>query len=85
MTPEAIVKYIETKNHTEKALNIHFKTRSTIIGLFIKGNDYKELQAKNFWRIVSNGNIEQWKQSKDMNLARIFNGSEFTRLSEQQS
>ena len=55
MTPEAIVKYIETKNHTEKALNIHFKTRSTITGLFIKGNDYKELQAKNFWRIVSNG------------------------------
>ncbi|MCX6316676.1 MAG: short-chain dehydrogenase [Bacteroidetes bacterium] len=83
MTSEAIVKYIETKNHTEKALNIHFKTRSTITGLFIKGVDYKELQDKNFWRVVSEPRIEEWKKSKDMNLARIFNGAEFTRLSEQ--
>jgi hypothetical protein len=83
MTSEAIVKYIETKNHTEKALNIHFKTRSTITGLFIKGVDYKELQEKNFWRVVSEARIEEWKKSKDLNLARIFNGSEFTRLSEQ--
>lgn len=83
MTSEAIVKYIETKNHTEKALNIHFKTRSTITGLFIKAVDYKELQEKNFWRVVSEARIEEWKKSKDLNLARIFNGSEFTRLSEQ--
>jgi hypothetical protein len=83
MTSEAIVKYIETKNHTEKALNIHFKTRSTITGLFIKAVDYKELQEKNFWRVVSEPRIEEWKKSKDLNLARIFNGAEFTRLSEQ--
>lgn len=82
MTSEAIVKYIETKNHTEKALQIHFKTRSTITGLFIRATDYKELQEKNFWRVVSEPRIEEWKKSKDLNLARIFNGAEFTRLSE---
>ena len=82
MTNDAIIKFVETKNHTEKALQIHFKQRSTITGLFIKGNDYEELRSKNFWRIVTNSNIEQWKKTKDMNLARIFNGMEFTRLSE---
>jgi hypothetical protein len=83
MTNEAIIKFIETKNHGDKALNIHFKTRSTLTGLFIKGNDYDELRSKNFWRIVTNGNIEQWNKTKDMSLARIFNGMEFTRLSEE--
>lgn len=82
MTNEAIIKQVETKSNSGKALNIHFKQRSTITGLFIKGNDYDELRSKNFWRIVTNGNIEQWKKTKDVNLSRIFNGAEFTRLSE---
>jgi len=83
MTNEAIIKFIETKNHAEKALNIHFKQRSTITGLFIQGNDYQELRSKNFWRIVTSTNFEQWRKTKDMSLARIFNGMEFTRLSEE--
>lgn len=82
MTSEAIVKFIETKNHADNAFNIHFKTRSTIVGLFIRSVDYKELKEKNFWRIVAEHRIEEWKKSKDLNLARIFNGAEFTRLSE---
>lgn len=81
MTNDAILKYVETKGTNGKPLNIHFKQRSTISGLFIQGNDYDELKSKNFWRIVSSTNIEQWKKTKDMNLARIFNGMEFTRLS----
>lgn len=82
MTSEAIVKQVESTNNSEKALNIHFKQRNTIKGLFIMGNDYKDLKSKNLWRIVTNANIEEWKKTKDMNLARIFNGIEFTRLSD---
>ncbi|MFI5185590.1 MAG: short-chain dehydrogenase [Chitinophagales bacterium] len=82
MTSEAIVKQVESQNNSDKTLNIHFKQRNTIKGLFIKGNDYKDLKSKNLWRIVTNANIEQWKKTKDMNLARIFNGIEFTRLSD---
>ena len=82
MTNEAISKHVDKKDHSEKTLNIHFKQRNTITGLFIRGNDYEDLRSKNFWRIVTNANIEQWKKTKDMNLARIFNGTEFTRLSE---
>lgn len=83
MTNDAIIKFIETKNHTDKSVLIHFKQRSTLTGLFIKGNDYDELRSKNFWRIVTNSNIEVWKKTKDMSLARIFNGMEFTRISEE--
>jgi hypothetical protein len=81
MTSEAISKHVESEDNAEKPLNIHFKQRNTIKGLFIKGNDYKDLRSKNLWRIVTNAHIEQWRKTKDMNLARIFNGIEFTRLS----
>lgn len=81
MTNDAIIKFIETKNNTGKALNIHFKSRSKITGLFIQANDYQELKTKNFWRIVTGQNIDQWKKTRDMNLCRIFNGMEFTRIS----
>ena len=43
--------------------------------------DYQELKTKNFWRIVTGPNVENWKKSQDNGLARIFNGSEITRLS----
>ena len=82
MTSEAIGKQVESENDSEIILNIHFKQRNTIRGLFIKGNDYKDLKSKNLWRIVTNTNIELWRKTKDVNLARIFNGVEFTRLSE---
>jgi hypothetical protein len=83
MTNDVIDKYVSARQPEEKEIKIHFKQRSTIKGIFIKGNDYNELKSKNFWRIVTNSNIPRWKETKDANLARIFNGMEFTRLSEE--
>ena len=80
MTSEAIVKQVE--GSSEKIVSIHFKHRETVKALFIKGSDYGELKSKNLWRIVTNTRIEEWKTTKDENLARIFNGIEFTRISE---
>ena len=82
MTNEAIIKQVEAKSNTDRPLNIHFRQRDTIRGLFLKGDDYSDLRSKNLWRIVTNANIERWEKTKDVNLARIFNGVEFTRLSE---
>jgi hypothetical protein len=42
-----------------------------------------ELKRKNFWRIVSVKNLDDYRSSNDVNLSRIFNGAEFTRLSQQ--
>jgi len=39
------------------------------------------LSAKNFWRIVTSKNFDAYNKSKDVNLARLFNGTEFSKLS----
>jgi hypothetical protein len=82
MTNEMIEKFIENKAKKNAKVNIHFKQRDTVKGVFIRTNDYEELKSKNFWRIVSESKVEEWEKTKDSNLARIYNGAEFTRLSE---
>ncbi|HEU4471828.1 MAG TPA: short-chain dehydrogenase [Flavisolibacter sp.] len=71
-----------TKNSTanEGYVKITFKKRDPIYGLFIKDRDYSELKSKNFWRIVTRTHFEEYGKSKNMGLARIFHGSEFSRL-----
>lgn len=81
MTSEQISKFIEEKHLSKNPLKIEFKTRSSIIGLFIQTADYKELKVKNFWRIVSETKINDWKNTNDNSLAKIFNGAELTKLS----
>lgn len=81
MTNEQIEKHLQNLPETKKIFRIHFKTRNSMLGMFISTGDYEDLKSKNFWRIVTGNNIDNWKKSKDMNLARIFNGSEFTKLS----
>ncbi len=85
MTSEMIQKFIENKNRKEIAVNIHFKERSTVTGLFIQGTDYNELKSKNFWRIVSSTYLAEWNQTKNVNLARIYNGISFTKLTEEKT
>ena len=80
MTSDVIEKYVESKEITGQPINIFFRQRNTINGLFIQGNDYQELKAKNFWRVVTGVKIDEWKQTKDINLTRLFSGSDFSRL-----
>ncbi len=81
MTNDQIVTFFQNAKLKDKKVRIDFKTRSSIIGLFIETKDSAELNVKNFWRIVSEQNIEEFLKVKDVNTARIFNGSEITRLS----
>ncbi|HEY4205732.1 MAG TPA: short-chain dehydrogenase, partial [Puia sp.] len=81
MTTEQIERIIGVSaNETYSSARIFFKTRSTFEGVFIKAPDYLELKKKNFWRIVSASRMEEYRKSKDINLSRIFNGSEFTKI-----
>ncbi|HRP57872.1 short-chain dehydrogenase [Agriterribacter sp.] len=82
MTNDKIEKFIECKPEKNVKVNIHFKQRATVRGLFIRTDDYEELKSKNFWRIVSDSKVEEWEKTKDSSLARIYNGAEFTRLSD---
>lgn len=81
MLPEQIAKFVETEQLDSTTVKVEFKKRNTIIGLFVKLNDYDELKSKNFWRLVTEPNLDNWHKSKDINSAKMFNGSEFTRLS----
>ena len=80
MTYEEIEKFFDVKNKSNLPVIINFKTRKPLKGLFIKTLDYVELRRKNLWRIVREDNIETFNSTNDVNLCRIFNGTEFTRL-----
>lgn len=63
-------------------VKISFQKRDAIYGLFLTDEkDFKDLKTKNFWRIVTQKNFDAYSKSKNINLSRIFNGSEMTRLS----
>lgn len=81
MTSEQIEKFLANETKSKSLIRISFKTRNSILGIFIQTPDFNDLKAKNFWRIVSEANFEKWQKSKDMNLCRMFNGAEFTKLS----
>lgn len=81
MNVEEIEKFLsKDKIAEEKCVKINFKKRDSIFGLFVKSNDYNDLKSKNFWRIVTRRHFEEYNKSKDINLAKIFSGSEFSRL-----
>ncbi len=82
MTNDVIDKFIKNKSQKNAKVTIYFKQRATVKGVFIQTKDYEELKSKNFWRIVSELKVEEWEKTKDSSLARIYNGAEFTRLSE---
>ncbi len=80
MLNDLISKFLEPSHLAKTAIKIEFKKRNTFIGIFVDSADYEDLKAKNFWRIVSEVNIPEWKKTNDNRLAKIFSGSEFTRI-----
>ena len=82
MDIERIENYIKPSIRNNTTIDIHFKGRSPVTGLFIRADDYDELKSKNFWRVVHLSQLQKWSETNDMNIARIFNGASFTSLSE---
>ena len=80
MVNEMITKFLEPAHLAKTSVKIEFKKRNTIVGIFVSSPDYEDLKAKNFWRIVSETHIPEWKKTNDNKLSKIFSGSEFTRL-----
>ena len=82
MTADSISKHVEQGLLNSKPVSIFFKQRNTMVGFFIKEHDYEDMKAKNFWRIVSEAKVKEWKKTKDSNLARIYSGESFSRIKE---
>jgi hypothetical protein len=82
MNSEEIEKFLNEKTSAKEGyVKIDFKKRDTIYGLFVKDKDYGDLKSKNFWRIVTRTHFDEYNKSKNINLAKIFNGAEFSKLS----
>ncbi len=62
-------------------VKIGFKTRAAINGIFVEADDFEYLKGKNFWRVVNFKEIKNWQETHSIDVAKIFNGSEFQRLS----
>jgi hypothetical protein len=80
MKYEDIEKTLLKQDSGDPLVQISFKNRSAIKGLIIKVSDYRELSRKNLWRIVTEKHIDTYQKLHDENLAKIFNGAEFTKL-----
>ena len=83
MNIEDIQKFLDKKTSAgNEYVKITFKKRDAVYGLFVRDNrDYGDLKAKNFWRIVPQSQFNAYHQSMNVGLAKIFSGSDFTRLS----
>lgn len=81
MTDKQIDTFLRKYNFDQHPVKVNFRTRASFTGIFVKTNDYDELKGKNFWRVINESNVKEYLSSKDTNLARIFNGAEFVKLS----
>lgn len=82
MTPDEITSFLShSKNKSQNdVLRILFKKRTTVDGIIIREKDFEDLKDKNFWRVVFIKDIPLWKDTRNTNLSRIFNGRDFKKL-----
>ena len=82
MTVEQIETFLAKETIPQgKIIRFELKKRNPIRGLIVQGRDYNDLKAKNFWRIVTQTNLAAFQKSGDINLSKIFVGSDFAKLS----
>lgn len=81
MSSEEIQAFVKGhKIPANKHLKISFKKREPVFGIIVECKDAGDLQSKNFWRIVTLPNLKSWHSSNDLNLSRIYHGSDFSRI-----
>jgi hypothetical protein len=80
MTNIQIEQALKQKNPENRPVTIYFKGRPPVTGQFIQTRDFEELKTKNLWRIVNETKLKEFQKTMDNDLARIFNGSDFTRI-----
>lgn len=82
MTVEQIENFLQKETVPQgKVIRFEMKKRNPVRGLIVKGRDYDELKGKNFWRIVTQTHLAEYNKSQNINLAKIFSGTEFAKLS----
>jgi len=82
MTVEQIETFLAKETLPQgKIIRFEMKKRNPVRGIIVQGRDYNELKGKNFWRIVTQSNLAEYSKAQNINLAKIFSGTEFAKLS----
>jgi hypothetical protein len=82
MTVEQIEQFLSRETVPQgKIIRFEMKKRNPVRGLIVQGKDYNELKGKNFWRIVTQTHLVEYTKTQNINLAKIFSGTEFAKLS----
>ncbi|WP_121355159.1 short-chain dehydrogenase [Flavisolibacter nicotianae] len=82
MTVEQIQQFLDRETVPQgKIIRFEMKKRNPVRGLIVKGKDYNELKEKNFWRIVTQTHLVEYSKTQNINLAKIFSGTDFAKLS----
>lgn len=82
MTVEQIETFLARETVPQgKIIRFEMKKRNPVRGLIVQGKDYNELKGKNFWRIVTQTHLVEYSKTQNINLAKIFSGTEFAKLS----
>lgn len=82
MTVEQIQQFLDRETVPQgKIIRFEMKKRNPVRGLIVKGKDYNELKEKNFWRIVTQTHLVEYTKTQNINLAKIFSGTDFAKLS----
>lgn len=81
MTNDQIENFLNQVDFNKSKVQINFRSRNSMVGIFLKTTDFSELKSKNLWRIVNETKIDEFLSVKDESVARIFNGVEITKLS----
>lgn len=82
MTVEQIEQFLDRETVPQgKIIRFEMKKRNPVRGLIVKGRDYNELKGKNFWRIVTQTHLAEYHKTQNINLAKIFSGTDFAKLS----
>ena len=82
MTVEQIENFLSKESvPQDKIIRFEMKKRNHVRSLIVKERDYDELKGKNFWRIVTQTHLAEYSKSQNINLAKIFSGTEFAKLS----
>ena len=81
MTVEQIETFLAKETIPQgKIIRFELKKRNPVRGIIVQGRDYNDLKAKNFWRIVPESQFASYEKSGDIQLAKIFCGNDFSRL-----
>ena len=81
MTNDQIENFLNQVDFNKSKVQINFRSRNSMVGIFLKTTDFIELKSKNLWRIVNETKIDEFLSVNDESVARIFNGVEITKLS----